>query len=97
MRHPRDPHLRPVRLEGPTVALVPLSVDHHAPLRDVLLDRALWQWTLHRLETPDDLSRYISAALADADAGSALPFVIVLKETGELVGSTRYHSAEPAH
>jgi RimJ/RimL family protein N-acetyltransferase len=88
--------LKPVRLEGPTVALKPLSNDHHAALCGAVLDPTLWQWTLHRLDTPDDVSRYIATALGDAAAGTVLPFVIVLKETGEVVGSTRYHSIEPA-
>ena len=39
----------------------------------------------------------MAVALDDAAAGRALAFVIVLKETGEVVGSTRYHSVEPAH
>ncbi len=86
-----------VRLEGPTVALVPLTLEHRPALTPVLLDPAIWQFTLHRLETPDEVSRYVVAAVDDAAAGRALAFVIVLKETGEIVGSTRYHSVEPAH
>jgi N-acetyltransferase len=43
----------------------------------------------------DDVSRYIATALDDAAAGSVLPFVIVVKAAGEVVGSTRYHSIEP--
>jgi N-acetyltransferase len=89
--------VRAVRLEGPTIALVPLTLEHRTVLNTVLLDPALWQWTLHRLETPDEVSRYVAAALDDAAAGRALAFVIVLKETGEIVGSTRYHSVEPVH
>jgi N-acetyltransferase len=88
--------VRAVRLEGPTVTLVPLTMDHYAALSAVLLDPALWQYTLNRLETADELLYYMAAALEDAAAGSALPFVIVLNGSGEVVGSTRYHSAEPA-
>jgi RimJ/RimL family protein N-acetyltransferase len=86
-----------VRLEGPTVALVPLTLEHRTALTTMLLDPVIWQFTLHRLETPDEVSRYVAAAVDDAAAGRALAFVIVLKETGEIVGSTRYHSVEPAH
>jgi N-acetyltransferase len=86
-----------VRLEGPTIALVPLTLEHRTVLNTVLLDPALWQLTLHRLETPAEVSRYVIAAIEDAAAGRALAFVVTLKETGEIVGSTRYHSVEPAH
>jgi hypothetical protein len=44
-----------------------------------VLDPAIWQFTLHRLETPDEVSRYVAAALDDAAAGRALAFVIVLR------------------
>jgi RimJ/RimL family protein N-acetyltransferase len=85
----------PVCLQGPSIALLPLTADHHAALCTAILDPALWQFTLNRLETPADVARYIAAALDDAGAGRALPFVVLVKGTGEIVGSTRFHSVEP--
>jgi N-acetyltransferase len=83
-------------LKGRRSYWCPSQTEHRQPLSSILLDRALFQFTLHRFDSPEDVSRYIATALDDAAAGRALPFVIVLKGTGELVGSTRYHSIEAA-
>ncbi len=45
----------------------------------------------------DDMQRYVQQALAERDAGDALPFVIVDARTAELVGSTRYGNVSQAN
>jgi RimJ/RimL family protein N-acetyltransferase len=44
---------------------------------------------------------YVRAALAQRDAGAALPFAILLRDAGTeawtLVGTTRFHSIAPVH
>jgi N-acetyltransferase len=61
------------------------------------LEPDLWRWTTLRLQTPDDMLRYIETALAAQRSGTALPFAILLRPTGEVVGSTRYHSIAQEH
>jgi len=87
----------PVTLEGHVVRLEPLSLDHHAALCEVGLDPELWKVTMTLLRTPSEMLDYIEAALRDQAAGTALPFAIVERSSGRLVGSTRYAAIERSH
>jgi RimJ/RimL family protein N-acetyltransferase len=84
--------VRPVTLQGRHVRLEPLSLAHLDPLAEVGLDAELWRWTLAQIGSKDDLRRYIEAALALQQAGSALPFAILSGDRA--VGSTRYGSID---
>ena len=87
----------PTTLEGRFIRLLPLSVEHHAHLCAIGLEPALWQHTTIRVQTPDEMRRYIEKALDSQAAGTALPFVIVLQPSGQIVGTTRYHSIAREH
>jgi RimJ/RimL family protein N-acetyltransferase len=89
--------IEPITLEGRFIRLLPLSVDDHAQLCSIGLEPALWQHTTIRVQTPDEMRRYIETALDSQAAGTALPFVIVLQATGQIVGTTRYHSIAREH
>ena len=84
-------------LEGARIRLEPLAEGHHAALCAVGLDPELWRWTPKPVHTAADITAYIAFALAERGAGRALPFVIVDKATGQVIGSTRYMAIEPAH
>lgn len=88
---------QPITLEDSYVRLEPLSDAHFAPLCEVAFDPELWRWTHAFLATPDDLRRYLDAALAERDAGKSLPFATVHRESGRVVGCTRFGAIEPAH
>jgi RimJ/RimL family protein N-acetyltransferase len=77
-------------MEGAVVRLEPLVLDHVRELVPVALDPDLWQFTVSQVATEDDLRGYIAAALRERDAGTALPFLIRERATGQAVGSTRY-------
>jgi N-acetyltransferase len=87
----------PVTLEGEFVRLVPLSLEHLPQLCAIGLEPALWAATTIRVQTPEQMEAYVRAALEAQAAGTAVPFAILLKETGQVVGTTRYHSIVPAH
>jgi RimJ/RimL family protein N-acetyltransferase len=89
--------IEPVVPEGRHVRLEPLSLDHHAALCEVALDPELWRWTLSEVLTPDDLRRYMEAALEERAAGRALPFATVLRSQNRPVGSTRFGNIDPRH
>jgi RimJ/RimL family protein N-acetyltransferase len=82
--------IEPVTLEGRSVRLEPLTLEHHAPLCKVALDPDLWQWTVTQIETPEELRAYIETALNEQAAGTALPFATIEKSSGRAVGSTRF-------
>ena len=80
----------PVVLEGGHVRLEPLSMQHFERLCAVGLDPELWRWVPHQVRTPDEMQAYIQEALEEQGRGVSLPFAILLKGSGEVVGSTRY-------
>jgi RimJ/RimL family protein N-acetyltransferase len=80
----------PVTLEGRLVRLEPLTRGHLPALAAVGLDPDLWRWTVSRVRDEREMGVWLESALADQDAGRALPFVIVDRSTGLVIGSTRY-------
>jgi len=87
---------RPVTLEGRHVRLEPLSLAHQDGLCAVGLDAELWRWAPTSLATPADMRAYIETALTWQTQGTAVPFAIVARATGQVVGSTRYANIERA-
>ena len=97
MRPAPLPPLSPVTLAGHHVRLDPLTLDHLPGLVAVGLDPDLWAFTTSLVRTPDDMRRYVEAALAEQAAGTALPFAQVDARTGEVAGSTRLGNYAPEH
>ncbi len=89
--------VEPVALEGQSVRLEPLSVEHHVGLCNVLLDDDIWRWIPMPVRTADEMRAYIELQLGFRDQGSALPFVTIYKPECRLVGMTRYLSIDKAH
>jgi len=89
--------VEPVHLEGEFVRLEPMRVDHLPALVKVGLDESLWKWTITNIRTVADMERYVRTALSDQMHGTALPFVTVDKESGKIVGSTRFGNIDTAN
>jgi len=90
--------IEPVTLEGTRVRLEPLSLERHRDgLLAVGLDPDLWRWTVVKVETADDLCRYLETALAEQAAGRALPFATLERAGGRIVGSTRFGAIALPH
>jgi N-acetyltransferase len=87
----------PVQLVGRRVALVPLEASHTRALYEAGRHPKIWDYMFMRVETPDEMHRLVQEALSARDAGTELPFVIVDRETGRIVGSTRFLDIAPAH
>jgi len=87
----------PVILEGNRVRLEPLQESHHAQLCEIGLDERLWQLTVIKVRSPEDMAGYIQKALDARAAGTALPFVIVEKNTNKIIGTRRFHNINQAH
>jgi N-acetyltransferase len=85
------------RLEGEIVILEPLRREHEEALRAAGADPEIWRWTTVHGHEPEAFASWFDAALAAAEEGSEAPFAIVLRETGEPVGSTRYLTLRPEH
>jgi RimJ/RimL family protein N-acetyltransferase len=89
--------IEPLTLEGAYIRLAPLALTHHQQLCAIGLDPTLWQLTTIRVQTPTEMLHYIQSALDSQTAGTSLPFVIMLQATGDVVGTTRYHSIVHSH
>lgn len=82
--------MKPVTLDGARVRLEPMSLEHVDGLAAVGLDPQLWRITATNIANRDDMVVYVRDALALQRAGSALPFVTVLKAEDRIIGSTRF-------
>ena len=89
--------LEPVTLAGPTVRLIPLTLDHVDALAQVGLEEALWRWQPAPVIDLAGMRAYVLAALADQERGLALPFAMVDQASGRIIGSTRYMDIAMAH
>ena len=83
-----------VVLQGQYIRLEPLDLHHVQGLVTAsAVDSSLYQWSpvpQGEIET----ARYVETALAWKQAGSALPFAILRKEDGVIIGSTRFWNIE---
>lgn len=93
----RGMEVRPVTLQGRHVRLEPLTMAHHAALWQIARDPDLWRWSASVMNAPDDLRRYMDAALRDQAEGRSLPFASVAQAAGIPVGSTRFGNIDPPH
>ncbi len=89
--------IAPVTLEGPLVTLCPLARAHIPGLCAVGLVPELWKWVPTQVRSADDMVAYVETALAEQARGQSLPFAILDRMTGTIIGSTRYGNIEPNH
>jgi len=89
--------IAPVILEGRHVRLEPLTPEHAAGLAEIGLDEELWRWIPTSVRTAEEMSAYVQTALKEQADGSALPFALIEKTSGRVIGSTRYGNIERVH
>jgi RimJ/RimL family protein N-acetyltransferase len=85
----------PVTLESKHTRLEPLSLAHQEALLAAAGDGELWNSTVTLVPNRDTMTGYIEAALTAQTRGSELPFVIVRKSSGIVVGTTRFYEIDP--
>jgi RimJ/RimL family protein N-acetyltransferase len=85
------------RLEGELVTLEPLAPEHREPLAAAAADAEVWRWMSTLAHEPEGFARWFEEALAEAETGGSAPYAILLRETGEPVGSSRYLTLRPEH
>lgn len=94
---PAPAPLQPVTLDGEIVRLVPLTAAHAGPLAEVGLHPELWRLQPEPVANADDMRRYVERALAGQAAGTCLPFAILRRADGQVIGTTRYMDIALAH
>jgi RimJ/RimL family protein N-acetyltransferase len=88
-------NLGPIALEGRYVRLEPLRPHHAGALYRAGQAPEIWDWLAVAFTGPESAEAFIAAALQGEAAGAELPFAVIWKETGEVVGSTRYLEIDP--
>ncbi|VWC88072.1 GCN5 family N-acetyltransferase [Burkholderia lata] len=82
--------LEPPILTGERVELRPLdSSDRHA-LLDAAADGQLWNLKVTVVPGPETIDAYIDTALQGRATGTVMPFAIVDRASGRVIGSTRF-------
>lgn len=89
--------IRPVVLEGPRVRLEPLTEGHANALEKAALDAELFRWYTTPMGTPGAIREWVKEALAEQKQGVALPFATIARESGDVIGTTRYLNIDRKH
>ncbi|SNY15966.1 Protein N-acetyltransferase, RimJ/RimL family [Pseudomonas sp. LAMO17WK12:I6] len=82
-------------LQGPRILLRPLQYSDADALLRAAADGELWNLTVTVVPSASTIDSYLKKALDGRDAGTVMPFVIVLKDSGEVIGSTRFWKIDP--
>ena len=87
----------PITLEGTLVRLEPLSMDHFPALSAIAFNPQIWRWMSDRMQSEDDLRRYIQAGVDSAAVGTAMPWATRSRKDDRIIGSTRFaeYAGEP--
>lgn len=86
--------ISPVTLEGNFVRLEPLEREHGDALVAAAGDGELWNSTVTVVPSSETIGAYLDAALDASAEKLELPFVIVQKTSGLIVGTTRFYNVD---
>jgi RimJ/RimL family protein N-acetyltransferase len=89
--------LTPVVLEGRSVRLEPLTIEHLDSLLAAGSDPDVWRYTTSDCTKREGMLEFIETAIAWQRAGTALPFATIDRVSGTPVGSTRFANIVPEH
>jgi N-acetyltransferase len=89
-------HFQPT-LVGNTIELRPLQAEHALDLVTAAADGELWNLKVTVVPDTDTIDAYMARALEGRQAGTVMPFVIVLRETNRIVGTTRFWKIDRAN
>ncbi len=81
-----------ITLQGKTVRLAPLLLEHAPLLWDVAKDNAddIFRWIPYAMHTLQDLQNTVRKTLKEQERGESLPFVTIEQSSGHIIGSTRF-------
>lgn len=86
--------IKPFSLEGKSVKLAPMKLEHLSELYEAASDETLWLWTTNVINSREDMLRYVETALGESARGVSVPFVTIEKSSGKIIGSTRFGNVD---
>ncbi|MBH8599391.1 MULTISPECIES: GNAT family N-acetyltransferase [unclassified Thermoactinomyces] len=78
----------PPVLEGKRIRLVPMEFEHVKPLFKIN-DPSIWTYTLTEIRTEKEMEDWVAEAIRLRLEKTALPFVVIIKDTNQVAGATR--------
>lgn len=90
------PIVAPV-LEGRLVQLEPLTSEHAPELLKAGQDERVWAFITLDGRTAEAMDGYVAGLLSDHARGSAVPFAVRARASGQVVGSTRLKNLACPH
>lgn len=82
---------------GARILLRPLQMADATELLRAASDGELWQLKVTEVPSVDTITAYIDKALQGRNEGSVMPFVIMERESGQIIGTTRFWQISPKH
>jgi RimJ/RimL family protein N-acetyltransferase len=83
-------------LQGKTVKLVPIHIDHLDDLWEAAKPDEIWTFMATKIRTKDEMKQMIKSALIDSENGAQYTFT-VLDNENRVIGSTRFLDILPIH
>lgn len=90
-------HIAPVTLSTDRLTLQPLTLDHVPALTKAANDGELWEKKTTTVPKPEGFEEYVKKALELQAAGLALPFATTVRDSHQVVGSTRFMNIDAAN
>lgn len=85
-----NPFTAPITLTGEHASLEPLSMSHHDGLVEAARDGDLWKLWYTAIPEAEWMRLEIKRRLALQDAGSMMPWTVVGRPSGKIVGMTTF-------
>jgi N-acetyltransferase len=79
-----------VILEGEHVRLEPMRPGHLDAMAEAGIAEGVWKWTIQDITNKEQMKEYLDTALDERQRRSSLPFVTIDRNSGKIVGSTRF-------
>jgi RimJ/RimL family protein N-acetyltransferase len=77
-------------LEGKHVLLRPMTREDGPAIVEAASDGRLWELFYTHVPSTDEIETWLDTAMAQKDYGRSMPYVVIDRRDGRLVGSTRY-------
>lgn len=83
--------IQPIILSGRAVRLDPLSESHVSQLYVAGEDESIWRYMRYGIiQSEPQMGKWVNELLAAQTRGTDLPFVVIHRESGQVIGATRY-------
>ena len=90
--------IEPVILTGQHIRLEPLSLAHVPDLTIAGQDENIWRYMLYGVvKNEQQMKAWVVDLLGRQARGTDLPFAVIIQQTGQAIGATRYLEIRPEH